>query len=1002
MEVLDTPKRSKSVKDQSGNPLRPAGEKAGWGAAFNPPQELVVTTNGVNGNHSHRTSESPEAVDYEAYVQDEKYKDALEQREKSSKNVPQGNNNKTLAKSEEQKAIELWKLSEPIGGRMANADPVFSRDEKFLIVANRKTINVYSTSNSLLTRSIKPNINPEAPRYTRIVAYCLSPTDPNIVWVAFSDGSVFRIDWTIGTGETDYWMISSTDCIHMTVTSMESAGRRRDVVFTTESKKDGGFRITAQELSIETPSESPTRTIYTTPNRMQFLKSAKEGSVIVAASGNRVLVGRLRSTDYDTIANIRYEFRVFESTEAIKCLDVRASNRTESEGLKKSLKKSPIVDVVVGDIRGVLFVHHDLLAKLFSQQADGKLPPGISMVPRKLHWHREVVHTVKWSLDGNYIISGGTETVLVLWQLDTGKQQFLPHMSATIQNVVVSPTGTSYAIQLADNSAMILSTAELEPTANIAGIQASVLESEEPLEAQIQKIEEPSWQPLLVQRTPALINPTDLSKLLLVVGQQQEVSATKPLVMSNPFLQTFDLGSGHNISRQAFTRTSITNIDAAPSAHRISEPRVTHMKISHDGKWLATVDEWTPPAREYDFLKHRSSSLAIEQQHRREVFLKFWQWNHETGLWELVSRIDSPHSLGPDSGDAGRIFALASDPSSLRFSTTGEDGIVRTWTTKTRKRDGVVVRAKDGSAYKNWHCQHAVCLGKPELLDGTGNFPTSGSVAFSEDGSVLAAACDNEDGLLHLLDPDSGVERLSHTGLFEGAIVGMEFLGQDLIVLSNKLFVFDIVSEDFRFAIKLAKSPASLSLNQKQEMMHLAVDQRSRTFAVALPKFSSQPGKPSLWAARSELTVFHHDSPEPQLTEQFPTIVTALLPAISSEGYMVLDTAAEIHTVMKKGSQAVTALAQSTSALELDTVPDEPAGENLLEEEDVEEMEDYLPTPAATQDGVDEDNSEHPVVSQQQLSEIFDIGPSFALPPMEEMFYQVADLFLSKPLAQSV
>lgn len=417
MEVLDASKRPKSVKDQSGNPPRPAGDKAGWAAAFNLPQELVVTTNGVNGNHLYRTSESPEAVDYEAYVQDEKYKDVLEQREKSTKNVLQGNRDTTSAKSEEKKARELWKLSQPIGGRMANADPVFSGDEKyvgrnvtygilltsccrFLIVANRKTLNVYSTSNSLLTRSIKPNLNPAAPRSTRIVAYCLSTTDPNIVWVAFSDGSVFRVDWTTGTGEIDYWMISSTDCIHMTVTSMESAGRRRDVVFTTESKKDGGFRITAQELSIETPSESPTRTVYTTPNRIQFLKTACEGSVVVAASGNRVLVGRLRSTDYDTVANIRYEFRVFESAEPIKCLDVRVSNRTESEGLKKSLKKSPIVDVVVGDIRGVLFVHNDLLAKLFSQQADGKPPPGISMVPRKLHWHREVVHAVKWSLDG--------------------------------------------------------------------------------------------------------------------------------------------------------------------------------------------------------------------------------------------------------------------------------------------------------------------------------------------------------------------------------------------------------------------------------------------------------------------------------------------------------------------------------------------------------------------------------------------------------------------------
>jgi NET1-associated nuclear protein 1 (U3 small nucleolar RNA-associated protein 17) len=149
------------------------------------------------------------------------------------------------------------------------------------------------------------------------------------------------------------------------------------------------------------------------------------------------------------------------------------------------------------------------------------------------------------------------------------------------------------------------------------------------------------------------------------------------------------------------------------------------------------------------------------------------------------------------------------------------------------------------------------------------------------------------------------------------------------------------------------------------------------------------------------LTVFHQDSREPQLTEEFPTIITALLPAVSSEGYIVLDTAAEIRTVMKKGSQAVTALAQSTSALELDTMPEEPTGE-MLQEEDVEEVDDYLLTPAATQDGEDDDDNEHPVVTQQQLSEIFDIGPSFALPPMEEMFYQVAGLFSSKPLAQSV
>ncbi len=129
VEVMDTPKRSKSVKNQSGNPVRPATDKTGWEAAFNPPQELVAPTNGVNGSHLHETPESPEAVDYEAYVQDEKYKDNMQQKEKSSK--PR-NNSKSTSSISNQKAKELWKLSEPIGGRMVNADPVFTADEKYV------------------------------------------------------------------------------------------------------------------------------------------------------------------------------------------------------------------------------------------------------------------------------------------------------------------------------------------------------------------------------------------------------------------------------------------------------------------------------------------------------------------------------------------------------------------------------------------------------------------------------------------------------------------------------------------------------------------------------------------------------------------------------------------------------------------------------------------------------------------------------------------------------
>jgi NET1-associated nuclear protein 1 (U3 small nucleolar RNA-associated protein 17) len=236
----------------------------------------------------------------------------------------------------------------------------------------------------------------------QIITYCLSPTNSNILWVASSDGSIFSIDWISGFGADQYWTVSSTGCIHMTVDSMESKGRKRDVVFTTEVRKDGAYRITANELaSPDSSIQTAARTIYTSNQRIQFLKSANNGAVLVGASGKRILLGRLRSTDYDTIDKIRYEFRVFESTEIIKSLDIRISDRRDTGLSKKNiLKKTPVVDLVVGDIRGMIFVHSDLAGKLFTLSSDGSLASGLSIAPRKLHWHRQAVHTVKWSLDG--------------------------------------------------------------------------------------------------------------------------------------------------------------------------------------------------------------------------------------------------------------------------------------------------------------------------------------------------------------------------------------------------------------------------------------------------------------------------------------------------------------------------------------------------------------------------------------------------------------------------
>jgi NET1-associated nuclear protein 1 (U3 small nucleolar RNA-associated protein 17) len=244
----------------------------------------------------------------------------------------------------------------------------------------------------------------------RVVAYALSNEDPNKIWVGCSDGRVFKIDWSTGTGSDQFWAISDAGLEQMTVASIDIAGRRQEVIFTA-GEVDGAWKITVHELSLL--GSSPTtqsRILYNSPQPVHIMKAVGEDPVLVAASEKRVLIGVLQSSEVETIDQIRSDFRVFESSEPVSSLDVRVSTRTSVKdvlfGRKRIAKvEQKIVDVVVGGAKGAIFVHNDLLGNLHrSQLRLPNLQPENILKPSKLHWHRKSVASAKWSRDGVYFI----------------------------------------------------------------------------------------------------------------------------------------------------------------------------------------------------------------------------------------------------------------------------------------------------------------------------------------------------------------------------------------------------------------------------------------------------------------------------------------------------------------------------------------------------------------------------------------------------------------------
>lgn len=582
-----------------------------------------------------------------------------------------------------------------------------------------------------------------------------------------------------------------------------------------------------------------------------------------------------------------------------------------------------------------------------------------------------------------------------MWQIETGHKQFLPHLGSIIERMVVSPQASSYAILLSDNSIMVLSTTELKPKANIAGIQSRI------------PPDTGNKQP----KVPCVLHPSTANRLLLATPSSQLDNT------ASPYLQTFDTYSDRHVARQALTRTNATIINSGPENDPILEPNVTQIAITADGEWLATIDEWKPLKRKIVLVNSTDSvrdPLVGEEGHGREVYLKFWKWSEKKKLWSMVTRVDSPH---PSAGGLGaeEVFDLVPSPKGHGFATVGADGSVRIWRAKIRTRaGGTQVRGVEGGL-ASWGCRRVIIFskGKKEielstltLLDvapkkATKN-PYWGHIAFSEDGSVVAIATPmpglgmNEDSTIHLADSDAAAVRQSVGGVQVGRTDGLGILERYLIILgTSKLLVWNLVNSSVQWECSLEFLGASRTVTGG----HLAIDHHSQTFAV-----TTQSSKSS---ENQRVFIFNATSAAPVHVQDISLVpIAALKSSEGGKGYMILDAEAKVQYISPVLAPHIS-VAHKASSGEFSLEDDEGdggVGEMLSGvyltsgTSASDDNDDELGTTAEDMDEEDGDGVVDRVVSREALESIFDAVPSYAAGSVEEAFEKVLDLFAKKPL----
>ena len=250
---------------------------------------------------------------------------------------------------------------------------------------------MYSTADSLLVRRIElPVTNSENGGY--ITAAVLSRTSTDHIWVASTDGQIWNIDWKTGAG-ADTPLAIDAKILDMTLDLVELKGGKVDILLVLQQLDGSRAQLVAYDHNALATKSG--KLLHTLEGTTGLVRSTAGGQFVAAATGATLHMGMLRKSSGDahtTLATLAYRFYSFEAPDLIACLDLQASTRITKKG-REELQQ---VDLVLGGARGAIYLYSDIASKV----GEGSNSKAGVIQPRKQHWHRNAVHSVKWSLDG--------------------------------------------------------------------------------------------------------------------------------------------------------------------------------------------------------------------------------------------------------------------------------------------------------------------------------------------------------------------------------------------------------------------------------------------------------------------------------------------------------------------------------------------------------------------------------------------------------------------------
>jgi NET1-associated nuclear protein 1 (U3 small nucleolar RNA-associated protein 17) len=400
-------------------------------------------------------------------------------------------------------------------------------------------------------------------------------------------------------------------------------------------------------------------------------------------------------------------------------------------------------------------------AKMVDETADRPSNIRDDPVTTTHHWHAHRVGAITFDSTGSHMYSGGQEMVLVIWQLESGKKDWLPRLNAPILGMCHTPDETLLAIRCSDNTIKLINSRSRLLQVCVEGINLA---------------------------TPYL----DLSMLsanretaIGVLRQHRRAQRLKTGLIVEPRTNAFVFNAteGQLQFYNAHEDKNVMKIQVGPKnpvktfqESQVAETEVMHVAFSGSGEWMVTVD-----GRE-DQLEQAS--------------LKFWYWDKTTQQYDLNTQYNINKSE--------KIRAIAYHPRKDILVSVSAGGQFKHYSVVQNRVELSEASAKVHGAKHHNKQPHPARF---EVLEGSAKYRWIVSSAggyhdlepraacFSSDGSLLAISYQH---IITLWSPETNM--LLTTLTFppdHEPITKMAFLSESQFLVAcskRRLFVWDLLS----------------------------------------------------------------------------------------------------------------------------------------------------------------------------------------------------------------